>query len=73
MIERANRRYRELIEAGENENAKQVLESISNRDKIDSTRDKDPLVIPSGAKVIDSTQMSLSEVVAYIVNEINYD
>lgn len=73
LIERANRRYRELIEAGENENAKQVLESISNRDKIDSTRDKDPLVIPSGAKVIDSTQMSLSEVVAYIVNEVNYD
>jgi cytidylate kinase len=73
LIERANRRYRELIEAGENENAKQVLESISNRDKIDSTRDKDPLVIPSGARVIDSTQMSLSEVVAYIVNEVNYD
>ena len=73
LIERANRRYRELIEAGENENAKQVLESISNRDKIDSTRDKDPLVIPSGAKVIDSTQMSLSEVVTYIVNEVNHD
>ena len=73
LIERANRRYRELIEAGENENAKQVLESISNRDKIDSTRDKDPLVIPSDAKVIDSTHMSLSEVVDYIVNEVSHD
>ena len=73
LMERANRRYRELIEAGENENAKQVLESISNRDKIDTSRDKDPLVIPSGAKVIDSTDMSLSDVVTLIVNEVNHD
>ena len=73
LMERANRRYRELIEAGENENAKQVLESISNRDKIDTSRDKDPLVIPSGAKVIDSTDMSLSDVVTMIVNEVNHD
>ena len=64
---------KQLIDAGENENATEVLESISSRDKIDTSRDKDPLIVAPGAKVIDSTNMSLSKVINFIIGEINND
>ena len=73
LKERAHRRYQELIDAGENENATEVLESISSRDKIDISRDQDPLIVAPGAKVIDSTNMSLSKVINFIIGEINND
>ena len=68
--ERAMRRYRELIAAGEDEKADEVLKSLQQRDKIDSTRKMDPLVVASGAQVIDSTSMTLEEVVRTVVNAV---
>ena len=73
LKERAHRRYQELIDAGENENATEVLKSISSRDKIDISRNQDPLIVAPGAKVIDSTNMSLSKVINFIIGEINND
>ena len=68
--ERAMRRYRELIAAGEDEKADEVMKSLQQRDKIDSTRKMDPLVVASGAQVIDSTSMTLEEVVRTVVNAV---
>ena len=73
LEERANRRYQELIDAGESENSKEVLESIRSRDKIDTSREEDPLIVAPGSKVIDSTNMSLSEVINLIISEISDD
>lgn len=68
--ERAMRRYRELVAAGEDEKAHEVMESLKKRDQIDSTRKTDPLVVAPGAHVIDSTSMTLEEVIETIVHTV---
>jgi cytidylate kinase len=71
--ERAMRRYRELVAAGEDEKAHEVMESLKKRDQIDSTRKADPLVVAPGAQVIDSTSMTLEEVVQTVVDAVRGD
>ena len=66
--ERAMRRYRELVAAGEDEKAYEVMASLRKRDQIDSTRKTDPLVIAPGARVINSTSMSIEQVIATITD-----
>jgi len=68
--ERAMRRYRELVAVGEDEKAHEVMESLKKRDKIDSTRKTDPLVVAPGAQVINSTAMSIDEVLQTIVDKV---
>lgn len=68
--ERAMRRYRELVDAGESEKAEEVMESLRKRDKIDSTRKTDPLTVAAGAQVIDSTSMSLDEVIQAVTDAV---
>ena len=68
--ERAMRRYRELVKAGENEKAEEVMESLKKRDEMDANRSVDPLVVASGAQVIDSTSMSLEDVIKTVLNEV---
>jgi cytidylate kinase len=68
--ERAMRRYRELVAAGESEKAEEVMESLKKRDKIDSTRKADPLTVAPGAQKIDSTSMTLEEVIGLVVEAV---
>ncbi len=68
--ERALRRYRELVAAGESEKADEVMESLKKRDQMDATRKADPLVVAPGAQVIDSTSMSLEEVIQAVINAV---
>lgn len=68
--ERAMRRYRELVAAGESEKADEVMESLKRRDKIDSTRKTDPLQVAEGAQVIDSTSMTLEAVIQAVVEAV---
>lgn len=68
--ERAMRRYRELVAAGEDEKAHEVMESLKRRDQIDSTRKTDPLVVAPGAHVIDSTSMTLDEVIQTVIDTV---
>lgn len=68
--ERAMRRYRELVAAGEDEKAHEVMESLKKRDQIDSTRKADPLTVAPGAQVINSTAMSIEEVIQTIVDKV---
>lgn len=66
--ERAMRRYRELVSAGEDEKAHEVMESLKKRDQMDATRKVDPLVVAPGAHIINSTSMTLEEVIQTITD-----
>lgn len=64
--ERAKRRHAEI--AGKQElSVNQVDESLKRRDKMDSSRRVDPLKIASDAHVIDSTGMTIDQVVDHIL------
>lgn len=62
--ERVNRREKQLqIHNQQLQLTKeQIKGEIQNRDKIDSSREDSPLIIPEGAVVIDTTFMSIQEV-----------
>ena len=68
--ERAMRRHRELMAAGESEKAEEVLLSLKRRDEMDSAREHDPLRVPAGAVRIDSTSLSLKDVIKDVVNRV---
>lgn len=53
--ERAKRRYEQNLEKGMEIPYEEVLESIKNRDRIDSTRKDSPLTVPKDAIIIDTT------------------
>ena len=66
--ERAMRRYKERLAKGEIAIYEEVLLSVKERDRIDSTREVAPLIKPEGAYLIDSTFMSEQQVVDEIVS-----
>lgn len=63
---RARRRYKELIEKGENVTFDDVLEDMKQRDYNDSHRALAPLKPAPGALMVDTTEMTLEESVAYM-------
>ncbi|MFU0823847.1 MAG: (d)CMP kinase [Clostridium sp.] len=73
--ERARRRYNELSEKNINVNYDKILEEIKKRDYIDSHREINPLVKAKDAIEIDTTSMTIDDVVnmisSYISNNLN--
>lgn len=66
--ERARRRYKELIEKGEQSiSFEQIKKEIEQRDRIDSTRAISPLVQAEDAYLIDTTNKTIDECVDEIV------
>jgi len=65
--ERARRRYQELVEKGMNPDFEEIKASIVLRDRQDTERAVSPLCIPEDAKVIDSSRMSIQEVLDAIL------
>lgn len=65
--ERARRRYKENMEKGITTTYEEVLEILKNRDKIDMERAIAPLKKAEDAIEIDSTNMSIEEVVSKII------
>lgn len=65
--ERAQRRYRQLLEKGENVSLPRLLEDIGERDARDSSRSVSPLVPAEDAIVIDSSQMPIADVFAEVM------
>lgn len=61
--ERVNRRYKELIELGKNVTQEDIDKDLSNRDNIDSTREIAPLKKAEDAIYIDTTDLTIDEVV----------
>jgi cytidylate kinase len=69
--ERARRRVKQYLDKGIKAEYETVLEDIKIRDQRDSTRAVAPLKKAEDAILVDSTNMTISEVVDSIVNIIN--
>ena len=68
--ERARRRNEELSVTETNTSIEAVQENLNKRDELDSTRKTAPLQIAEGATVIDTTHMTLDEVVDVVVKAV---
>ncbi|MED5604684.1 (d)CMP kinase [Fusobacterium pseudoperiodonticum] len=68
--ERARRRYNEFLEKKTEITYDEVLKSIKERDHIDSTRDESPFVKADDAIELDSTNLTIEDVVNFISKEI---
>lgn len=66
--ERVRRRHRELQARGYGTDMETVSQEIAQRDLLDTTRAVAPLVQAPGAHVIDSTHLSIDEVVDRIID-----
>ena len=69
--ERAKRRYKQNLEKGIEEKYEEVLESIKQRHKLETEREIAPLRKADDAILIDSTNLSIEEVVKEIKEIIN--
>ncbi len=68
--ERARRRHQEMVLSAADTTVDNVLASLKRRDRKDSTRKTAPLQIALGARVIDSTALAASDVVALVVRQV---
>lgn len=68
--ERARRRHMELLEKGQDVKYEAVYTDLLTRDKRDMERDVDPLHIVPGAWVIDTSKLSIEEVVSTVVSKV---
>jgi len=66
--ERAKRRQIQLKEKGLKVNMPNLISSLEERDLKDKKRKVSPLLIPEGARVIDSTNLSTDEVVNIVMD-----
>ncbi len=68
---RAMRRYKELIEKGQECNLAEIEKDIEERDYRDMHREIAPLKVADGAIVIDSSDMTIDEVVDKLYDLVN--
>ena len=68
--ERARRRHAELAQREGNSDVTKVLDALKARDQKDSNRATSPLQIALGAKIINSTGMTIEQVVDTIVSDL---
>jgi cytidylate kinase len=64
---RAERRLKQLIEKGYPANLVDLVQTLRERDQRDQTRDCAPLMAAEDAKVLDSTTLTVDEVVAQVL------
>lgn len=69
--ERVDRRYKELKSLGREVTREEVSKDLHNRDTIDSTREFAPLKQAPDAIYVDTTQLSIGEVVDKLFKEVN--
>ncbi len=68
---RAERRYKELLQAGENVTLDGVLKDVEIRDARDATRDVAPMVPAGDALVLDTSEMSIEQAIAAAIAAVN--
>ncbi len=68
--ERANRRYKQLLEQGQEADYDTILKDIIRRDKQDSERAYMPLFCSPDTKRIDTTHMTIEEATEAILREV---
>ncbi|MET1253690.1 (d)CMP kinase [Aliikangiella maris] len=64
---RAERRYKQLKNKGVDANMRALLDSIKARDERDRTRPVAPLVPANGAFIIDSSELTITEVLTQVL------
>lgn len=69
--ERAKRRYKELLEKGQEAAYEKVLADIKQRDYNDTTRKINPLRKAEDALTVDTTEMSREEVIDFICSRLS--
>lgn len=67
---RAKRRFDELKQKGQNVTLKEIINDVNSRDHNDTTRKNSPLKIAEDAIVIDTSEMSIEDVINSILNRI---
>ena len=67
---RAQRRFLELTEKGENVNFEEILANVEGRDKIDSTRAVSPLKQADDALILDNSELTREQQLAWAVNKV---
>lgn len=68
--ERAMRRYKQLKDKGLDVSLSHLATEIRERDERDSTRSVAPLVAPAGAVVVDTTSLSIDEVLDRVLEAV---
>ncbi|NOQ94178.1 MAG: (d)CMP kinase [Methylophaga sp.] len=66
--ERAKRRYKQLIEKGIDANLVQITKEIEARDRRDQERTTAPLKAAEDALYIDSSELSIEQVISEVIN-----
>ncbi len=69
--ERAERRHKENQSKGYDSNLEDLKEEIRRRDEIDSNREVAPLVKADDAVIVDTTSLTIEEVVEQIIEVVN--
>jgi len=67
LQERAKRRWRELVKAGKNAILEEVAKDIQERDRQDTQRAVSPLESAQDAVILDTTGLSVEEIVGKII------
>lgn len=67
---RAERRYRQLTERGEQVDLEKLIQDIIERDLRDQSRTTSPLKPAPDAILVDSTEMGIDEVLAFVLKQI---
>ncbi|MBR2970167.1 MAG: (d)CMP kinase [Clostridia bacterium] len=67
---RANRRYKEEQSKNISVDYESILEEIKKRDHLDKTREIAPLIVPDNATVIDTSNLTIDQVVEVITSKI---
>ncbi len=70
--ERAKRRFLEEQAKGNFVTLQEIEAQILARDEFDMHKKISPLVVPTGAIIVDSTNLSIDEVVAFMQNKIKF-
>ena len=66
--ERAQRRYKELLDKGENVSLRALIEQVRSRDERDLSRDASPLIPAADAIELDTSELSIQEVMDTVLN-----
>jgi cytidylate kinase len=66
--ERANRRYKQLLEQGENVSLRALEEQVRSRDERDMNRKASPLVVATDAVEVDTSDLSIQEAIDRLQN-----
>jgi len=71
LAARAHRRAKQLQLAGKNISIDELLSKMSARDERDSSRLVSPMVCPDDAFIVDTSELTIDEVVQKIVNKLH--